>query len=318
MVVLTWNEERNIGRCLASLAGQTQRDFEVIVIDAASTDRTLGIVAATRDRFSVPLRVEAASERLPIGAARNLGVRMAATDNIAFLSADAEADPRWVHRALEGLRSADMVFGRQLHKPHRWTVGAAVRGLRYHFPTGRVEDATPYASNVGAAFRKEVLERFPFEPGTDAAEDVLLARRAIAHGYVSTYDPWMVVEHHDVEGVGQELVKNVREGLGCGRYSSELGLMTPLLLWGAALPVAVAGFVLFPTSIALAALLAVLWAPALRRAWRHRRDMDLGHIFLGLSASPFFDLVFLFHYLRGLVVRRLAPRPVADIQEIRP
>ncbi|MBK6776863.1 MAG: glycosyltransferase family 2 protein [Flavobacteriales bacterium] len=39
-VIITFNEERNIGRCIASVQGLAD---EVIVVDSESTDRTLAI-----------------------------------------------------------------------------------------------------------------------------------------------------------------------------------------------------------------------------------------------------------------------------------
>ena len=38
-----YNESRYIGRCLDSLMAQTMQDFEVILIDDGSTDRSVAI-----------------------------------------------------------------------------------------------------------------------------------------------------------------------------------------------------------------------------------------------------------------------------------
>src|SRR5262245_10927933 len=122
IVLLTLNEERNVREALASLAGQRRRDFEVIVVDAASDDRTVEIVRELQPGFPVPLRLEASRRRLPIGEARNLGVALADADRVAFLSADAELAPDWTARALAALEANDMVFGRQIHAPRTWTV----------------------------------------------------------------------------------------------------------------------------------------------------------------------------------------------------
>src|SRR5688572_1874832 len=146
LVVLTWNEERNIGACLTAIAAQTVRDFEVVVVDAASTDRTAAIVEAARHGFPVPLRLERAATRIPIGEARNLGLRLAKASQVAFTSADAELEPNWVERALAALASCDMVFGRQVHAPHAWSWGARVRGLRYRFPDRQPADPAALAS----------------------------------------------------------------------------------------------------------------------------------------------------------------------------
>jgi glycosyltransferase involved in cell wall biosynthesis len=299
VVLLTWNEEPNIGACLDALARQDDHGFEVIVVDAASTDGTVPIVKAAQASFPVPLRLRVAGRRIPIGEARNLGVALAHEAAVAFLSADAEPERDWTARMRRSLDSCDMVFGRQVHDPRRWTAAAAVRGLRYHFPRGMAPDPLRYASNVAAGYRRKVLLAFPFDPWANAAEDLLLARRAAAAGFQAAYDPQMAVRHHDVASAGQEMRKNIREGQGWGVYAGELGLLWPVLAWGAAFALALGLLLVRPgPGVALAA--AVLWLPALRRAVRRRRAMRLRHILKGVAASPPFDLAFLVNYLRGL------------------
>jgi glycosyltransferase involved in cell wall biosynthesis len=302
-VVLTLNEARNIGACLASIAAQDERRTEVVVVDAASDDGTVDIVRAMQASFPVPLRLEAAGTRLPIGAARNLGVRLAQAPHVAFLSADAELEPRWAREALASLRGHAMVFGPQLHAPHVRTVAAAVRGLRYHFPEAGTHNPLPYASNVAAAYRREVLERFPFDPQANAAEDLLLALRAARAGHAAHYNPRMRVRHHDVATLRQEWRKSVREGEGCATYSSELGLQWPVLAWGAALAAGAVAAAVRPRW-GLPLLGAVLYGPAARRAARRRRHMAASDIAKGVAATPPFDLAYLATYLRALGRRR--------------
>lgn len=303
MVVLTWNEEANIGACLASLAHQTARDFEVVVVDAASTDRTVEIVQAAAAAFPVPLRLVVADRRIPIGEARNRGVRLARAPIVAFLSADAEAAPDWVEQALRSMANHDMAFSQQLHAPPRWTLGAAVRGLRYHFPRTVPTDPLPYASNVAAAYSKDVLVSFPFDPWANAAEDLLLAQRAHEAGFLAVYNPRMVVRHHDVATVRQEMRKNVREGQGCGLYVAELGVQQQVLLWGGLLVTTLALVPLAPVTASTLFVLS-LWAPALRRAVRRRKAMPVSALAKAVGASPAFDLAFLVNYVRGLATRR--------------
>lgn len=297
IIVLTLNEEQNIQPCLRSLATQSRTDFETIVIDAASDDATVALAEAAADWL--PLRVHADSRRLPIGEARNLGVAMADTPLVAFLSADAELDAGWVAEAMRSLQRHDMVFGRQLHVPHAWTAAAAARGLRYHFPAGPTDDPLRYASNVAAAYHKEVLQRFPFDAWSNAAEDLLLAQRAAAAGASATYNPRMVVLHHDVTTAREEMRKNVREGRGCATYRTELGVSRPWLLWAVGL--GAAGYLAMRRPwMGLAAAAGVLWAPALRRAMHNETDMPTWPLLKGIAVSPVYDMAFLVKYLHGL------------------
>ena len=316
LVVLTWNEEENIVACLEAIGRQADRDVEVIVVDAGSTDLTAGLVEQAKGWLPFPLRLHVGPPGMPIGAARNLGVQMARAPNVAFISADAQVRPHWVEEALHTLGSADMAFGPQVHSPGRWSLGAAVRGLRYAFPDGPAEDPLQFASNVAAAYRKDVLLRFPFDPWANAAEDLLLARRAHGAGYRAAYNPAMVANHRDVSSLRQELRKNVREGRGWGLYSRELGERWLLLSWSALLAVSLVEAFFVPL-LGLATLAATLWLPALRRGARRRGAMPFGRICAGIAVSPAFDLVFLAQYLRGLAGARRPPATV-PLQETHP
>ncbi|MHB1261996.1 MAG: glycosyltransferase family 2 protein [Thermoplasmatota archaeon] len=314
--MLTLNEAANIEACLGSLARQTDDAFEVIVIDAGSTDATVACIERIRPTLPFPIHLHVGPHRMPIGEARNFGVTLAQSPLIAFLSADAELEPGWVGRARVTLRSADMAFGPQVHAPHRWTVGAAVRGLRYQFPGDATSDPLRFASNVAAAYRRPVLDEFPFDPWANAAEDLLLAHRASAAGYIAAYDPGMVARHHDVSSLRQELRKNVREGRGCGLYARELGVQWPVLAWFGLLGVALLSL-LASVGIGLVLLGGALWLPAARRGLRRRQAMPARHLWAGMVASPAFDLVFLVQYVRGLAgMRRPAAAPLPVPQEI--
>ena len=311
LVILTWNEEANIAACLRSVARQADPDLEVIVVDAASSDGTVRTILELQPTLPFELRLVVAETRIPIGAARNRGVRLARAPLVAFLSADAELEPGWTLQARRRLAHNDAIYGRQIHAPTRPTAASAVRGLRYHFPAGATDDPLRFASNVAAAYRREVLLAFPFDDWTDAAEDLLLARRAHAAGYRVAYDATMQVRHHDVERVRQEWRKNVREGRGWGLYADELGALWHVLAWGLLLALAAAMFAFGPLVGALA-LLVALYLPAVRRATVGLHGLAPGQTLLAVACSPPFDLAFLASYLHGTALRRLGRRPRGD------
>lgn len=313
IIILTLDEEEHIGDCLTALARQHATDFEVIVVDAASTDGTLDIVTDAQKDFPVPLRLEAADRRLPVGEARNRGVQLAQAPNIAFLSADVEAAPGWVEAALDGLEHADVVFGRQVHAPPHRTIAAAVRGLRYHFPKTSTDEPARYASNANAALQHDVLEAFPFGSTAEAGavDDLLLTERAREAGFAIAYNPAMVVEHHDVTTLRGELTKNLREAAGWGAHARELGLHVPVLAWGTLLVAAIILAAWVPTPLAFGLLAGLTWLPAARRVTRRAGQMAPVDLVLGFLASPPFDLAFLVQYVGSLIQPRRSPNPDA-------
>ena len=82
-VVPVFNGERYLGVALNSIAAQTYRHTEIIVIDDGSTDGTPAVAETT----PVALRYLRQANAGP-AAARNAGIREAAGDLIAFLDAD--------------------------------------------------------------------------------------------------------------------------------------------------------------------------------------------------------------------------------------
>lgn len=304
VVILTLNEQDNIADCIGSLARQTVQEFETIVIDANSQDATLEASARAGQSLAGRFCIRARPTRIPIGEARNLGARLAKSPAVAYLSADVEVAPDWVERALDGLEQADIVFGRQLHAPRQLTVPAAVRGLRYAFPTETVPDGARFASNVAGAYKTEVLRRFPFDDEADASEDLVLVQEAKRAGCTVLYDPAMCVMHHDVTKHREEWSKNVREGRGWATYRTELGLNKGLLAWGGLLTAAGLSMTTQRLRVAgIAGALALLWAPTLRRVMRNPPKVQRATAAKAVAVSPLYDLAFLTTYVGGLMHR---------------
>ena len=309
VVVLTRNEEGNIADALASLLSQRDVDLEVLVVDSASTDATVG-VAEDIARKDGRVRVIRSERDIPIGEARNIGIDAARGKYVAQMSADATAGPGWGAAAVSALENADVVFGRQEHAPPKLTPAAIVRGLRYHhFRSDATAPPETYASNVNAAVRREVLERVRFvtDGPASALDDILFTREAKALGYRIAYEPRMLVRHKDATTFGGEMRKNKREGYGWGILSPRLGLNAVVLAWSGALVVASAALIAWPSAATALLLLGVVYAPALRRAIRAggpyvaRRPFSL---LVAILASPAFDLAFAYHYTLGLARRR--------------
>lgn len=83
IIIRCRNEERWIGETLKRLTDQTYQDFEIIVVDSGSTDRTLEITRT----FDVTL-IEIAPEAFTYPSAINLGIKAStATDYYVMLSA---------------------------------------------------------------------------------------------------------------------------------------------------------------------------------------------------------------------------------------
>ena len=78
---------------------QTFQDFEVIVVDNASSDQ--GVEGLKRQYPTLDLRVERLSSNLGFAVANNVGARLASGKWLALLNADAYPKPDWLEKILE-------------------------------------------------------------------------------------------------------------------------------------------------------------------------------------------------------------------------
>lgn len=84
IVVVTWNVAEELEQLLRSISAHLEGDYEVIVVDNASADRTLEVARAWRG----PLRIISLTENVGFGAANNVGVAAARYDVVIMLNPD--------------------------------------------------------------------------------------------------------------------------------------------------------------------------------------------------------------------------------------
>jgi N-acetylglucosaminyl-diphospho-decaprenol L-rhamnosyltransferase len=100
VVVVNYNGGDYLRRCLASLAHQTFRDFETILVDNCSSDGSADDIDETLPRMSI-LR-----EKINHGFARanNIGAKLGRGRWLALLNPDAEAMPDWLENMMHAVR----------------------------------------------------------------------------------------------------------------------------------------------------------------------------------------------------------------------
>src|SRR5260370_4208369 len=92
VIVVNWNRRDLLRACLKSLETQTQKDFEIIVVDNGSADGS----AEMLEREYSAVRLIRNLENRGFCAANNQGIQVSKAEFIALLNNDAEADPGWL------------------------------------------------------------------------------------------------------------------------------------------------------------------------------------------------------------------------------
>jgi glycosyltransferase involved in cell wall biosynthesis len=94
VIIPAFNEEKFLGNCLLSLKEQDFKDFEIIVVDNNSTDKTREIAK----QFGVILVPE---KKQGVAFARNKGAKIAKGEILVFTDADTILPKNWLSRIKE-------------------------------------------------------------------------------------------------------------------------------------------------------------------------------------------------------------------------
>jgi glycosyltransferase involved in cell wall biosynthesis len=105
VVLATYNRRQSLPRAIASVLAQ-DADFELIVVDDASTDDTRSYLASLADPR---IRVLGSERNVGPSAARNLGIEAARADVVAFLDSDDTYRPRRLAASLAALGDPSIV-----------------------------------------------------------------------------------------------------------------------------------------------------------------------------------------------------------------
>jgi glycosyltransferase involved in cell wall biosynthesis len=93
VIIPAYNEEKNIGLCLASLIPQARdAKAEIILVNDGSKDHTIDIAKL----FSKYVKIVSLRKNSGVANARNAGARVARGNILAFIDADCVANPGWL------------------------------------------------------------------------------------------------------------------------------------------------------------------------------------------------------------------------------
>ncbi len=207
VVIPTLNSAQMLGTCLTSVrSNKTRHKFEIIVVDAGSSDETLTIAQkhAAKVLNGTPFRIN-----------RNKGVAEAKGEIICFTDSDCIVPEDWVDKLVDGLL--------RLNERDNKIIGvgggniplveipslmelAISRTLSSPFVAFRARNTAIYQAErevshnppLNSACFKYAIEQvggFEEEPGYGYGEDSALDAKFIEKGYKLYYLPTVVVQH---------------------------------------------------------------------------------------------------------------------------
>jgi len=212
VVVVNWNLRGQLHACLTSLARQSLRDLEVIVVDNGSTDGSAAMVRAEfPDVVVVPQ-----PDNLGFAEGANRGIAASRGAWVATLNNDAVAEPDWAKALADAAEGAEptcgmlqslLLYSRRPGTINSTGIRVTARGYGRDRDEGR-SAREPVAEDVfcptagAAAYRRVMLEAIRLPSGYFDRnhflyyEDLDLGWRARLAGWTARYVPGSIVRHH--------------------------------------------------------------------------------------------------------------------------
>lgn len=243
----TYNGERYIAEILKSIFNQSvDFDYEVLVIDSGSRDKTVEIVESYTKEYSNLVLHQISNKGFGHGKTRNLAAEMAKGEFVVYLTHDATpAHGRWLYemiRPFEINKNIVGVMGKQIPRVHcfpllKYEINHVFNNFGPDFGTTMfykddfiqdqaVYDAVGFYSDANSAARKDFLiGEIPYQ-NVSYAEDQLFGRDIINKGYYKAYAPRGSVVHSNDFSVSEyskrmfdETLALRKTGISAGRLS---------------------------------------------------------------------------------------------------
>jgi glycosyltransferase involved in cell wall biosynthesis len=201
VVVPAHNAAGTLGECLHAIRCSDYGEYEVIVVDDASTDDSRD----TASRYSC--RVVHLPENVGAAVAKNVGAKEARGDVILFTDADVLLQPNTLSLVAENLKDPTVsgvvgLLGRQLRYGN---FCSQFKNLWMHYTYSRVAESADAQRGVGlfytsiAAIRKTVFwEVGGFDAnyrGASVTEDIEFGQRLLSSAHRVRLDSRLTVEH---------------------------------------------------------------------------------------------------------------------------
>jgi GT2 family glycosyltransferase len=194
VVVCSCNGAQTVAETLAALEDMEYPDYEIIVIDDGSTDQTSAIASKHNVRL---IR----TENRGLSVARNLGLKAATGEIIAYIDDDAYPDPHWLTYLVAAFLHTEHagVGGPNIAVPGDGAIADCVANA----PGGPIhvllsDDVAEHIPGCNMAFRREKLLAIGgFDPRFRVAgDDVDICWRLQERGWTIGFAPSAVVWHH--------------------------------------------------------------------------------------------------------------------------
>ena len=199
IIVRTKNEDFWIGKCLNEIFNQKYKNFEIILVDNNSKDKTISIVKKNFPKVKI---INYKSKIFLPGKALNLGIKKSKGSLVAMISGHCiPKNENWLNNLVQNFKNSDVIacYGRQ--EPSDISEPNDVRDLMYLFGLDKkIQIKDPFFHNANSMIRKSTWKKNQFDETIKHIEDRLWASLVLKNGKKIIYEPNSSVIHF--HGVG--------------------------------------------------------------------------------------------------------------------
>jgi len=205
IIIVNWNAKNYLKECISSLLNQTYQNYEIILVDNASTDDSVKFV---EKEFS-SIKIIKNTKNLGFAQGNNIGIKNSKGDLIALFNPDAVADKNWLENLVSAVQKSEkkaatagkiFYLGDKFGKNAvfcTWPKMNPYSAMPYNFHNEEPSSNVDYLSGAAMLVKKTVIDKVGFlDPDYFLYfEETDWCARMIRAGYDLEYVPNAIAWH---------------------------------------------------------------------------------------------------------------------------
>src|SRR5690348_6564113 len=205
IIIVNWNGMNYMKECIDSLLNLSYSNYEIILVDNASSDGSVEFVEKNYPK----VRVIRNKENLGFAEGNNIGIRETKGELIALFNPDAVADKEWLSRLVSVLQSSENIggvvgkiyyYGDKFGKDAvfcTWSKMDPYSAAPYNFHKNEPVSKVDYLSGAAMVVKREMINKIgSLDPGYFLYFDETdWCARMIRGGYDLVYVPTAIAWH---------------------------------------------------------------------------------------------------------------------------
>jgi len=205
IIIVSWNTKKYLRDCIISIENQTYTNFEIILVDNASSD---GSIEFVKENFS-KVHVIKNDDNLGFAEGNNIGIKNSKGSIIALFNPDAVADKNWLSNLISILSSSDTIaaasgkmyyLGDQFGKDKifcTWPKIDPITAMPFNYNNNEPISKVDYLSGAAMVVKKSIIDKIGLLDSDYFLyfEETDWCARMIRAGYDLIYTPNAIVWH---------------------------------------------------------------------------------------------------------------------------